>query len=166
MYIAIIIAVILLIYLISKRNKFNALRIDIQQQTSEIGNQIEKRSTCLNDALNIAKISYSHEMEGIEGATAKDQLNQLMFLTQKYPDLKFTQNYSQILTEAFELDKDIVASRTLLNGNIREYNEAISAFPGLIVAAIFGYKKEKFIDEENAAENKKIKKEVVDFSKF
>lgn len=31
---------------------------------------------------------------------------------------------------------------------------------------MFGYKKEKFIDEENILENKKIDKSGVDFEKF
>ena len=65
-----------------------------------------------------------------------------------------------------ELNRNISASRQLLNGNIREYNTAITNFPGVIVASVFGYTEEKFIDEENYEENKKIDKTEVDFSKF
>lgn len=132
----------------------------------DIGLYIEKRANCLNDAMNIAKISYSREVEGIERLTAKDQLDQLAFLGQKYPALTSTGEYAEILHRAFALNADITSSKALVNGSIQEYNDAITSFPGLLVAAIFGYKKETFIDEENIADNMKLNKAPVDFSKF
>lgn len=160
------VVVCLLWYIISKRNAFNKLRRAVKQQGSSIGIQIAKRTESLNDALNIAKLSYGHEVEGIEKLTASDQLSQLNYLGQKYPELNSIAGYHEAVTKSFDLNKDITASRELLNGNIREYNDAISEFPGLIIAAMFGYKKEKFIDEENILENKKIDKSGVDFAKF
>lgn len=162
----IVIAVILVIYVIAKRNEFETLRRNVKHQASNIGIYIEKRSACLNDALNIAKISYSHEVEGIEKLTAGDQLNQLAFLGQKYPGLQSVGGYSTILQNAFALNQDIAATRTMTNGNINEYNSAIHAFPGLLIAKIFGYKDEKLIDEENIEKNKTLTKAEVDFSKF
>ena len=53
-----------------------------------------------------------------------------------------------------------------MNGNIREYNVAVTNFPGVIVASVFGYKEEKFIDEENYEKNKCIDKSEVCFDKF
>lgn len=165
-FVLIAVAVILLIYIISKRNRFNALRREVRHQGSEIGVQMEKRAATLNDCLTIAKLSYSHEVEGVERLTVGDQLNQLAFLGQKYPDLQFTSNYGETLRKAMSLNEDITAARTLLNGNIRIYNEEITTFPGLLVAKLFGYKQETFIDDENYEENKKLKKADVDFSQF
>lgn len=162
----IVIAVVVVWYLISKRNHFNELRRAVRQQGADIGIQIAKRSATLNDALNIAKLSYSHEVEGIERLTAGDQLNQLSFLGQKYPALQFTGGYEQTLKKAMDLNADITAAQSLLNGNIRIYNDEITTFPGLLVAKLFGYKQEKFIDEDNIEENKKLDKSAVDFSRF
>lgn len=164
--IAIIILVIIAIYVISKRNQFNKLRRAVKQQGADIGIQISKRTACLNDALSIAKNSYEKEVAGIEKLSPASQMEKLRYLGDMYPDLKSTQNYQTALAESFELNKDIAATRELLNGNIREYNDEISNFPGLIVAAIFGYKQEKFIDEDNIEENKKLDKSDIDFSKF
>ena len=153
-------------YIISKRNEFERLRRAIEHESSNIGIFISKRKACLDDALKIAKISYQRETEGIERLTANDQLNHLLYLGQKYPDLQYTHGYNEILRQAFKLDEDIAATRALVNGNICEYNNAITAFPGLIIAKIFRYKQEKFIDEENIADNRRLDKGEVDFSNY
>ena len=161
-----IIIVAIIIYVVVTRNKFNELQQAIKHEGSDIGIQIANRTQCLNDALNIAKLSYEKEVAGIEQLTANDKLEKLAFLGQKYPDLKAINGYEEILKQANNLNRNISASRQLLNGNIRVYNTAISNFPGVIIAAIFGYTAEKFIDEENYEKNKEIDKSDVDFSKF
>lgn len=164
----IILAVIILIlaYLVSKRNRFQALKNEVDAQKSNISNYIEQRTKYLNDALNVAKISYSHEVEGMEKLTANEKFEQLRALGERYPQLQNTASYQETISRLPMLERDIAASKTLLNGNIREYNEAISMFPALIVAKIFGYKRETFIDEENMESNKVTDRSEVDFSKF
>ena len=164
--VAIIIVIILVIYVISKRNEFERLHESVKQQSSEIGNFIDNRSECLNDALNIAKLAYGHEVEGIERMTANDQLNQLRYLGEKYPSLHSIGGYTETLSKAFDLNREITAARTICNGNIKEYNNAIAAFPGLIIAKIFGYKRVKFINEEDMAANRTLKKRHIDFSQY
>ena len=161
-----IIIVAIIIYVVVTRNKFNELQQAIKHEGSDIGIQIANRTQCLNDALNIAKLSYEKEVAGIEQLTANDKLEKLAFLGQKYPDLKAINGYEEILKQANNLNRNISASRQLLNGNIRVYNTAISNFPGVIIAAIFGYTAEKFIDEEDYEKNKEIDKSDVDFTKF
>lgn len=164
--IAFILLIVIICYVISKRNSFNRLRRAVKQQGSAIGIQISKRSDCLRDALSIAKQSYQHEVEGIDKLTPSAQVEQLRYLGEMYPELMSIQGYQNALSESFELNKDIAATRELLNGNIRAYNDAITDFPGLIIAAIFRYKKETFVDEENIEENKKLNKSDIDFTQF
>lgn len=161
-----ILIIILIIYIISKRNGFEKLRRSVTQEGSNIGIQNEKRIKLLKDAMGIVKVSYSHEIDGIEQLTINDQLDKLLYLGQKYPDLKSIGPYDDIVRKTFEINEDICAKKELLNGNIRMYNDAITEFPGMIVAKLFGYKPEKFLDEENFEENKKVIKEEIDFSKF
>lgn len=162
----IVVTILILIYVIKKRNMFNKLRRTVTQASSDIGIQISKRSACLNDALSIAKKNYENEVAGIDKLSNAEQLKQLQYLGQRYPSLRSADGYDRMVSEAVELDKDIAAQRTIVNGNIRVYNDAISEFPALIVAAILGYKPVKFIDEENIEENRKLDKTEVDFSKF
>lgn len=164
--IAIVIAIIVLSYTISKRNRFESLKKGIRSEGANIGIYVDKRSACLNDLLDIADVNYRNEVEGIKSLTEKDQLNQLMFLGEKYPELKTTAAYAEQMRQASILQSDIASARVLLNGNIQNYNDEISQFPALIVAKIFGYKEEKFIDEDSIEENKTLKKAEVDFSKY
>lgn len=165
-YIIIAVIVVLLFYIIGKRNLFQSMRNSVSAQKSNISNYLEQRTRYLNDALNVAKLSYSHEVEGIEKLTANDQFEQLRVLGEKYPQLQHTAAYQETITRLPMLERDIASSKTLLNGNIQEYNEAISMFPGLLIAKLFGYKRETFIDEENMEQNKRIDRSEVDFSKF
>ena len=165
-FIAVIIVVILIVYVISKRNEINSLKISIDNAKSEISVQKEKRSASLNDAMRVLKVGYEHEIAGIEKLTAGEQLSQLQFLAEKYPAIRSIEGYSEASRQAVELNKDISASKTIVNGNIRQYNSVIGAFPANLVALVFGYKREKFIDEENMENNMKVNVEEVDFSKF
>lgn len=162
----ILIVVAVIAYIISKRNHFEELRQKIVHANSNISVCVEKRRDCLEDAINIVRIGHSHEIQGIEKLTAKDQLNQLAFLGQKYPELQTINNYDHIVAQATRLNEEIAASREILNGNISEYNQSIASFPGLLIAKVFKYQPEKFIDEENLEANKKLKKRDLDFSAF
>lgn len=75
-----IVIMILVIYVVCKKNSFNSLQKSIKHGESEIGIQIAKRRDCLDDALRIAKLSYEKEVEGIERLTAGDKLERLAFL--------------------------------------------------------------------------------------
>ena len=165
-FIIVAVFIILFFWVIKKRNHFKSLSEDIKHAGSEISVYQQKREDSLNDALSIAKISYSREVEGIERLTAKDRLDQLAYLGEKYPKLRTSDAYVLAVDNAFALNNEITACRTTLNGNISEYNKVINSFPGLIVAKLFGYKEEKLIDEENLAAHRHLNKRGVDFSSF
>lgn len=166
MIVGIIIVVKLLSYIITKRNEMNSLKRSIDHAASSISIQKEKRSACLKDALRVLKIGYEHEIEGIEKLTAGEQLSQLQFLAEKYPAIRSIEGYNEASRQAMELNKDISASKEIVNGNIRRYNDVISEFPGLLVAKLLGYEKVKFIDEDNMQNNLNVNIENVDFSQF
>ena len=112
----------------------------IKNGVSDIGVQSEALDRTLDKLIDIARNGYQKEIEGIAQLTAKDKLDRLLFLGQKYPDLKSIGEYSAIARKSEMLDKNLTAARQLVNGNIREYNTAINNFPGTIVASMFGFK--------------------------
>lgn len=161
-----IVAVAVVLWGIGWRNEFEELRRSIRAELSNISIYTEKRADCLNDMLSIANISYKNEIAGLQQLTAGDQLKQLVAMGQAYPTLQTSAAYQEQMRQAIILQQDIAAARALLNGNIQSYNNAITRFPGLIVASMFGYKEEKFIDEENMEANRRLKKREVDFTQF
>ena len=123
MYFLIIVAAIA-VYVIMTRNKFNELQQMIKNGVSDIGVQSEALDRTLDKLIDIARNGYQKEIEGIAQLTAKDKLDRLLFLGQKYPDLKSIGEYSAIARKSEMLDKNLTAARQLVNGNIREYNTA------------------------------------------
>ena len=164
MYFLIIVAAIA-VYIIMTRNKFNELQQMIKNGVSDIGVQSEALDRTLDKLIDIARNGYQKEIEGIAQLTAKDKLDRLLFLGQKYPDLKSIGEYSAIARKSEMLDKNLAAARQLVNGNIREYNTAINNFPGTIVASMFGFKEEAFIDAENYEKNKSLERRNLDLTK-
>ena len=124
MYFLIIVAAIA-VYVIMTRNKFNELQQMIKNGVSDIGVQSEALDRTLDKLIDIARNGYQKEIEGIAQLTAKDKLDRLLFLGQKYPDLKSIGEYSAIARKSEMLDKNLTAARQLVNGNIRETSEAL-----------------------------------------
>ena len=88
------------------------------------------------------------EMEGkFRGAFSK-----LFALAENYPQLKASENFKQLQEELSELEETIQKARRYYNAVVRDYNNAITTFPGIIVASIFGFKKRDYfeVDEEEA----------------
>ena len=80
-------------YFITTKNRFNELSQSIKHGGSMIGIQKAKRAECLNDALQIAKLSYEKEVSGIEKLTANDRLEQLADLLGGVGDLRAGKKY-------------------------------------------------------------------------
>ena len=153
-------------WVIKTRNRFEKLRNAVDEESSNISVFVEKYNETISDAMNIANISHRNEVAGMQSISGQDKLDQLAYLGQRYPELGCSPIYQQIVKQGFILREDISASKVLLNSNISAYTEAINDFPGNIVAGIFGYKKEVYIDHENLMENRKVSKKTVDFAQF
>ena len=159
-------AIALIIYIIGKRNSFETLRNAVETQASNIGIFMQKRTDCLRDMLEIATISYRREVDAIKALTPQEQLDQLMYMGQTFPALQSSQAYHEQMRQASMLQQDISSCRALLNSNVQEYNNAISSFPGLLVAKMFGYKKETPVGKEHIETSKKLDLKDIDYSLY
>ena len=75
-----------------------------------------------------------------------DALKSVFALSEAYPDLKANQNFLALQQELTDTEDKIQASRRFYNGNVRDLNTAILAFPGNIIANMFHFKKMEFFD--------------------
>jgi LemA protein len=94
---------------------------------------------------NIAK--FQQAQDGLSGA-----LSRLLVSVEKYPDLKANQNFLSLQSELSDTENKIQASRRFYNGNVRDLNIAIEAFPGNLVADRFHFAKMELftLDEAEA----------------
>lgn len=157
----------LIAYVIRKNNLFIELREEIQQKKSEISNYRENRSRYLKDALNITTLANKNEVQSIMTIKSSDeQLNNLRALAQRYPEISSNQNYTELLKKIAKCDHEITACKSLLNNDIKSYNKEIKTFPAVLVAKMFKYRHESFLDEENMEANKSVDIEEIEFEKY
>lgn len=66
-------------------------------------------------------------------------LSRLLVTVEAYPQLQATQAFRDFMTQLEGTENRIATARRDYNEAVRTYNLAVKRFPGLILAAIFGY---------------------------
>lgn len=163
--IALIVLIIILVWLIKKRNLFVGLFEEVKKQQSDISNYREQRRMSIEDAMNMLGIAHQNDLQAIKNLHPEAQANQLMALGQMYPDLKDTPSYVAAVGRVQNCNAEIASSKNLLNASIVNYNRAIKMFPACIAAMIFGFKRAEFIDENNAS-NKQVNLSEVNYDSY
>jgi LemA protein len=179
-YIVIGIIIILAIWVIFAYNRFVTLVNNAKEAWSDIDVQLKRRYDLIPNLVNTVKGYASHESTAFEkvtqartaamGATnvadkgkaenvLTGALKSVFAIAEAYPDLKANQNFLSLQTELSDTENKIQASRRFYNGNVRDLNIAVEAFPGNIVASRFHFvKMELFaLDEEAAKQPVEVK---------
>jgi LemA protein len=71
-------------------------------------------------------------------------LRRLIAVAEAYPELKANQNFLALQTELSDIERKIAAARRFHNMAVTEYNGALSQFPTLLFAPMFGFKAATF----------------------
>jgi len=167
------IIVVLAIWTIFSYNHFIVLINRAKEAWSDIDVQLKRRYDLIPNLVNTVKGYATHESSTFEkvtqartaamGATnvadkgkaenmLTGALKSVFALAESYPDLKANQNFLSLQTELSDTENKIQASRRFYNGNVRDLNIAVEAFPGNIIASMFHFAKmELFALEEEAA---------------
>lgn len=153
LYVVIGIILLILLWIIVKRNGFASQLDKIKNSRSDVLNIRDRLTQSINASIKIAKAGHTAEIEGIEKLNSGEQINALSVLMENSPNLKSSAMFAQTQAESYRLHKELDAQRRLLNSNVRLYNKDISMFPNIIVSKIFGYTKEDFIAEERLDES-------------
>ncbi len=96
-------------------------------------------------------------MAGAEAALG-GALSKLLAVAEAYPDLKASQNFSQLQTELSDTENKIQAARRFYNGNVRDLAIALQSFPSNVIGNMFGFKEMEFFElEEGSVERENVK---------
>ncbi|WP_316785475.1 LemA family protein [Pedobacter frigiditerrae] len=113
---------------VEARAKASQIKVDPSQLTPE----------------NIAKYQQAQGQVG-------QALSRLMVLTENYPELKATQQFSDLSVALEGTENRIATSRKDFNDAVKGYNTSIRSFPSNIWAKMFGFKeKSGFVAEVGA----------------
>ena len=124
---------------------------NFEQQT--LTNVIEARAkaTSVNinpknlDAASLQK--FQAAQDGLSSA-----LSRLMVVVEKYPELKATQNFSELQTQLESTENRITVERRTFNEAAQAYNTYLRRFPPNMFAGMFGFQKKAYFEAAAGSE--------------
>lgn len=164
--------VICVIALISGYNGMISKQEEVDSSLSNLDVMLQRRADLIPNLVNTVKGYASHENKAIEKVTdartklvnansveekskANDELtsslNALMVIVENYPDLKASQNFTQLSDELAGTENRIAVARRDYNETVKEYNLAIKKFPNSILAGMFGFEKATYFEANEAS---------------
>lgn len=88
---------------------------------------------------------------------AQDQLggslSRLLAVAESYPQLKATENFSELQAQLEGTENRISVARNDFNSVVKDYNVSVRSFPNNIFAGIFGFSVKGFFEASQAAQN-------------
>lgn len=183
MWIALIIIVLLILWIISVYNGLVKSRLKVDNAWSQIDVQLQRRFDLIPNFVETVKGYMKHESETFEkiaalrtswansttvGEKAKldgelsGALKTIMAVSENYPELKANQNFSELSEELRNTENKISFSRQFYNDSVTMYNTKLALFPSNIVANIFNFQTKELFATENEEARKNVK---VDFNK-
>ena len=178
-YIIILLGIIL-VYGIITYNNLTKWKNLVKEAFSTMDIYLKKRWDLIPNLVEIVKGYAQHEKDVLEKITelrtnnyeemSKDKkinineqitnnLSKIVAIAENYPELKSSENFSQLSKDLTKIEDEISNSRKYYNGTVRIYNNKIQMFPSSIIAKIFGFKESKMF-EANIEEKNNIKVEI------
>jgi LemA protein len=173
-YIILAIIVVLVLWAVLSFNRLVSMRNRAKEAWADIDVQLKRRYDLIPNLVNTVKGYATHESTAFENvtkaraaamgatsladksqaeATLANSLKSVFAIAEAYPDLKANQNFMALQGELTDTEDKIQAARRFYNGNVRDLNTAIQAFPGNIIAGSFGFQAMEFfqLDAADAA---------------
>lgn len=119
----------------------------------------QARTTATQTHIDASAVT-AEQMAAMSGAEASlsGALGKLIAISENYPDLKANTNFAQLQSELADTENKIQAARRFYNGNVRDLNIALQAFPSSIVGNIFNFVSQPFFElPENSTEREPVK---------
>jgi LemA protein len=90
---------------------------------------------------------FQKAQEGLTGALSK-----FMSIVENYPDLKATQNFSELQAQLEGTENRITVERMKFNQTVQDYNSYIRKFPNNMTAGMFGFEKKGYFEASAGAD--------------
>ena len=178
MWIALIIIVLLIVVIIGIYNNLVRLRQKVKNSWSQIDVQLQRRFDLIPNLVETVKGYMKHEDEVLtrvaelrtswanagsvaEKANLDNELSgalkTIMAVSENYPDLKASQNFSELQQELQNTENKISFSRQFYNDSVTMYNTKLEVVPSNIIASMFNFKPEELFKAESEEARKNVK---------
>lgn len=174
LYVILAIIALIVIYVLASYNSFIKLNNSVKEAFSTMDVYLKKRWDLVPNLVEVVKGYTKHESSVLEGIvklrnssydkmslTEKIDTNQqlssgiskLMAVAESYPELKASQNFSDLTNQLSKIEDEIANSRKYYNAVVRKLNTKVEMFPSNIIAKMFNFKLSKMFEVENEERN-------------
>ncbi len=175
MTLLIVVAVIagVVVWVVSAYNRLVRLRNMKEEGWSGIEVQLKRRANLIPNLIETVKGYMGHEKgvldevtrlrgEALSASSVGERgraeaalgraLGGLLALAENYPQLRASENFSQLQQQLAQLEDEIQMARRYYNGTVRNYNVAVESFPSSLVASGFNFTRSEFFEIEDEAD--------------
>lgn len=125
-------------------NLVNSVKGIMDQEKEVFGNLADARAKLAGATTVNEKVEASTEVEGA--------LSRLLVVMENYPELKSSENVSQLMDELAGTENRISVERDRYNETVKIYNNKVQRFPSSIIANSKGYEKREFFRAQAGSE--------------
>jgi LemA protein len=168
------VVLIVLIWAVATYNRFARLRQHITESWSDIDVELKRRYELIPNLVETVKGYVGHERETLErvvelrsravasrGSPASQALDesallaglkQLFAVAEAYPELKADAHFLALQKELANTEDRIAAARRFFNGNVREINILLAAFPTNLIGRWFNFEAGSYFELDSETE--------------
>jgi LemA protein len=146
--------------IVSARNEMVVKKNNIEGAWAQVDNVMQRRSDLIPNLVETVKgfakqeqkvfgdiaaaraglLSARNPQEKMQAnATLDGVVGRLLMLTENYPDLKSSTNFTELMSQLEGAENRIAVERQKYNNAIKDYNTYIELFPKNIAASLFGF---------------------------
>ena len=160
-----------LIFVIATYNAFVTLRNLVRNSWANIDTELRRRYDLIPNLVETVKGYATHERSLFQAVTeararaiastgspssqAVDEnrligtLKSLFAVSERYPDLKASDNFLRLQRELVDTEDRIQAARRFYNGNVKDLNTRCEIFPSNLIARLFGFTRADYFEVES-----------------
>ncbi|MFA1822108.1 LemA family protein [Virgibacillus oceani] len=160
-FIAIAVAAIVALFFIISYNQMKKQAVNVENSFSDLDAFLMKRVDQLDNLIQTARVATDKEIEVLENVTGlrtgiidahnmdekikahnnmQREMPSIMVSIERYPEVKFNENYLHIQRSINNIEEQIQAARRNFNSHTGKYNQLIATFPRNLIAGMFGFK--------------------------
>jgi len=146
---------------------------DINNQWSNVKTEYQRRADLFYNMVEVTQSYAKFEKDTMTAVTQarggnfqgtkEDQMKEmskldatfsrLLVTFEAYPNLKANEQYTKLMDQIQQTENRVQIARTDYNALIRNYNSYINKFPTRLLVSMYGYKEQKYFENEKATDS-------------